>query len=366
MLETLFHPEGTIIVTGATGLVGRAIAETLSEETAASLVLPVRGVASALRLLQSWDGAEPPLVLPMDFQQDPVSAADQLRACGVTAIVHAAGCCHYTDEVELNRGNQQLTQFWLSVGRELGVQRFVYISTAFCSGSRNEVIPETLHDHDLGEDLTPYMRSKRETEHLIAASGLPYVILRPSILIGDSRTGVYTGKLYGLYQLWGAAHRWLTPEDTRVVGAVLSNMGSLPILHLDMFLHVFLGAFRHLPDNSVMHIVSPDTDALSVRDFAELWGRSAVVSPLPGKQRSAESRFRMWAKHSRVNLEISQHRWQFEHGWLDRLAPVLEVQPYVSADTILTCQDWFRRQCLQQQGAQEQLLKMAGTSSISS
>jgi len=44
-----------------------------------------------------------------------------------------------------------------------------------------------------GEDPTEYTRTKRNAEELVATSGVPYLILRPSIVIGDSRDGRYFG-----------------------------------------------------------------------------------------------------------------------------------------------------------------------------
>ena len=41
----------------------------------------------------------------------------------------------------------------------------------------------------------------------MAACGLPFIVLRPSILIGTGDTGRYSGRRYGLYQQWMGLER---------------------------------------------------------------------------------------------------------------------------------------------------------------
>ena len=88
----------------------------------------------------------------------------------------------------------------------LDLERLYYLSTAFSCGYRSDRVPERLHPVP-ESDPTDYTWSKREAESILARSGVPFVIIRPSVVVGDSRDGRYSGKRYGVYQLWHAAER---------------------------------------------------------------------------------------------------------------------------------------------------------------
>jgi thioester reductase-like protein len=71
-----------------------------------------------------------------------------------------------------------------------GLRRFAYISTAYVAGRHRGVFTEA--DHDLGQEFrNAYEQSKFEAEALVRGAGdrLPVTILRPSIVVGDRRTG---------------------------------------------------------------------------------------------------------------------------------------------------------------------------------
>jgi|GEM_PF-3988369 len=346
LLRSPFEPGGAVVVTGVTGFVGRALAQTLRQTVSQPLVLPVRKRHDPARIQASLGlekTARPAChVLPIDVDDDVQKTIARLRPYRIKAIVHAAGSCHYTSDHDLIRGNQQLTQYWLDVGRALDVERFVYISTAFCGGRREGVLPERLHEDGEGEDLTRYMWSKRTTEHLVAASQLPFLILRPSILIGHSQTGNYDGRLYGPYQIWAAILRWLTADDVSGVSQMLGNNGSLPLLHIDMFQQLFQAAWQHVPPQSIMHLVSREDQEL--RHCLVKYCAAMKLSPDDRLlRRTSEERLRMWHKHVRVNLQISHHHWQFSQGWLNQLAHVVPALPSVTPESFLTCHNWFQQ-----------------------
>ena len=69
----------------------------------------------------------------------------------------------------------------------------MYIGTSSVSGRRKGLILE--EDLEAGQEfINTYERSKHESERLVrdVAYRLPIVILRPSIVIGDSRSGATT------------------------------------------------------------------------------------------------------------------------------------------------------------------------------
>src|SRR5262249_43075584 len=141
---------------------------------------------------------------------------------GVRDILHCAGSLSYFNVRKLQAGNLDLTRAIPSLGAAPALRRFVYLSTAYSAGFTDRPIPEALHDGPC-EDPTEYTRTKREAELLVAGSGLPYVIVRPSIVIGDSRDGRYGGKPYGIYQLWKAGGRYLANTVPRVLHVVAGD-----------------------------------------------------------------------------------------------------------------------------------------------
>lgn len=89
-------------------------------------------------------------------------------------------------------GTQHVVEFASGVKN---LDRFVHVSTAFVAGkpSTPGPVPETLHAHP-GRFRNPYEESKYAAECCVAESGLPWLIYRPSIVVGDSLTGHCDGK----------------------------------------------------------------------------------------------------------------------------------------------------------------------------
>jgi nucleoside-diphosphate-sugar epimerase len=70
------------------------------------------------------------------------------------------------------------------------LDRLSYVSTAYVAGEPRRLFGE--HELDVGQRFrNPYERSKFEAERMVRerAHGLPLQVLRPSIVVGDSRTG---------------------------------------------------------------------------------------------------------------------------------------------------------------------------------
>ncbi|MFM7248328.1 MAG: SDR family oxidoreductase [Planctomycetaceae bacterium] len=98
----------------------------------------------------------------------------------------------------------------LDVAREGGIRHFHHVSTAYVCGLRTDVVRED--DLDVGQDFgNDYERSKVEAEQLVrGAAHLDTVtVLRPSIIVGDSRTG-YTTTFHGLFAVIRLGHTLLT------------------------------------------------------------------------------------------------------------------------------------------------------------
>ncbi|MCI0445192.1 SDR family oxidoreductase, partial [bacterium] len=206
-----------ILLTGASGFVGQLMAAVLlAHHDNLQLFLPYRTHHTendlTNQILQRARDVNPKanlsrtrlIMKPVSNLLDLLSMENQLA--NITEIIHSAGSVSYDDEETLLSVNVELTKSLVDLAKKLDVKRFIYISTAFSCGFGRKLVYEDLHPEPTF-DPTLYTKTKRQTENLIIKSGVPYVIMRPSIVIGDSKTGIYYGKPYGIYQLMQFAHK---------------------------------------------------------------------------------------------------------------------------------------------------------------
>lgn len=328
--------DGAVLVTGASGFLGRVVAATLLANAGTEVVLPIRdkhtpeavaaGLAAELRAL----GARPELmerahIVPLPAVGEMESFFPAFRQFGIREIAHCAGCLSYFNKAKLQEGNVELTRALLALGQRANVRRFIYLSTAFASGLIDGPVPEALHEGSRS-DPTEYMRSKRETEWLVARSGLPYAIVRPAIIIGDSQDGRYVGKPYGLYQLWTAAEKFASQRYMPVVYAIAPRV-PLQVVHQDAFQSAFLALYREGPSNSIVHVAGREETLPTVRDLWDLWLHNWArpqeiyyydnLEDVPLDDLDQDER--LLVEFAAANIEISTHRWRFETRSLDGL-----------------------------------------------
>ena len=199
-----------ILLTGVTGALGRCLVREFLETTDFGLILVIRpkGRLSPLdrarRMLASSD-LDGPIgsrveILEGDVTRpglglDPDDLARLRRevvafhhVAALTALNGGEGPCH---RVNVEGTIEALRLAW-DLFRDGRLDRFIYVSTAFVAGSRS-----TLHVLEDELIVSPahanhYESSKYEAERLVrlaSEEGLPTIIVRPSIVVGDSITG---------------------------------------------------------------------------------------------------------------------------------------------------------------------------------
>jgi uncharacterized protein YbjT (DUF2867 family) len=151
-----------ILVTGAGGFVGSHVVHALRAGGHDVRAL-VRDRRKESRL-EAWGAAT--------VEGDMTDAGSLRRAVdGCTAVVHLVAIRQGRDE-QFRRVMVDGTRDLLGAARDAGVGRFVHMSALGTSEST--------------KDLVPYYGAKWETEKLVEAAGLPYVIFRPSfVFAGD-------------------------------------------------------------------------------------------------------------------------------------------------------------------------------------
>jgi thioester reductase-like protein len=183
-----------VLLTGATGVVGDALLPRLlaGGSEVSCLVhrspLPVPG-ARTLR----GDVRRPHLGLRLSAWRELVARVD--------AVVHAAAVTDFagTDE-GITTTNVDGTRHVLELAAAAGVPLY-HVSTAYRHAAG---------DGQRGRRAARYAASKRAGERLVLTSGLPTTVFRPSIVVGDSRTG-RTSAFQGLHRVAGAVLDGVVP-----------------------------------------------------------------------------------------------------------------------------------------------------------
>ena len=195
-----------VLLTGATGFVGTEVAARLLGRADLEIVslVPTSTDAEALHLSDRawWHRRDLRAelgrrvhafagdVAKLRLGLDPAVYDDLCDR--VTHIVHAAADLRVDASVEdLRHTNVDGVVHVLDFARSVrGLARLVHVSTAYVAGGRSGTVSE--------DDLTdafgfqsPYEQTKFEGERLVraAASELPVSIVRPAMIVGDSRTG---------------------------------------------------------------------------------------------------------------------------------------------------------------------------------
>ena len=240
---------GAVILTGATGVVGMELLARFLERGEDDVVVLLRAPdqdAADRRLADTlarlWDDSprEPRVrAVPADVTAPGLgmSAHDRRELCATAdRVIHCAAAVGFDQPLnEALAINALGTQRVLELAHDLaGLDRVVHVSTAYVSGRHDGRFCED--DLIAGQTFrNTYEQSKHLAERLVAASGLPVVVARPSIVVGDGTSG-WTPAFSALYLPLRAFARGLldrVPADPRgIVDVVPLDYVAGAILHL--------------------------------------------------------------------------------------------------------------------------------------
>jgi thioester reductase-like protein len=200
--------EELILVTGATGFLGvQLVHDLLDRYPQANLALLIRDRAGAAGKpgqsgQQRADSFVPVSqrsrvqVFSGDVSQPNCgldTAAWQRLSSETTRVIHCAATVRFDHTLQEARdinveGTRRILDF-AAGARQL--QSLAYVGTAYVAGERTGLIRE--NELAVGQGYrNTYEQTKSESEALVRSrlGSLPGVILRPSIIVGDSKTGV--------------------------------------------------------------------------------------------------------------------------------------------------------------------------------
>ena len=259
-----------IFLTGGAGVVGSAIARTLLATAGTRLALLLRGrsdkeVQERLQtLLQVWD-------LPIAEVSDRVDALRgdtslprfgldpnrfQRVAVECSRIIHCAALVRMNLPLADARASavsaaENVLELACASRRFGRLEKVEFLSTVGVGGNRPGVLPERWITESRGYHNT-YEQAKAEAEAVVArgmAEGLPITVHRPSMVVGDSRSGAVIRyqifyhlveflsgrRTFGIFPAFGATRLDIVPVDY-VADAVVWSSGRLDtsglVLHL--------------------------------------------------------------------------------------------------------------------------------------
>lgn len=255
--------ECRILVTGASGFIGRGIVARLVAD-GVDVIAAKRSPSSAVR-----DAHSPSLDGEADWRA-------LLR--GRTAVVHAAARAHVLDDqaerpLDVFRAiNTAGTLRLAQQATEMGIRRFIFLSSIGVNGVQS-TRPFTESDAPAPEE--PYAVSKLEAEHalmqLAERTGMEVVILRPPLVYGPDAPGNFG-------RLLGAVRRGLPLP----LGAVTRNRRTL--VALENLVDLIVTCVVH-PAAANQVFLAGDSEDLStaelLRRLARAFGVRLRLLPVP-------------------------------------------------------------------------------------
>jgi NAD(P)-dependent dehydrogenase (short-subunit alcohol dehydrogenase family)/thioester reductase-like protein len=290
-------------VTGATGFIGSNLIPLLLERTAGK-----RGAAGHIHLLvressmprmqqriEGWTKGDPamrkrlkPVIGDLHEPLLGVSpeAIAKLNERPITHFFHLAAIYDMTAGDEVNQlANIEGTHHALELADAIGARLFHHVSSVAVAGRYRGVFTEEMFD--VSQPLEhPYHRTKFESERLVRETAtMPWRVYRPSIVVGDSRTG-RMDKVDGPYYFLPLLRRAqrLIPDWLPLIGPELGNTNIVPV----DFVAAALDHIAHEPglDGQAFHLTDPDqTRVIDVLNtFAKVAGApqfAVTVDPGP-------------------------------------------------------------------------------------
>jgi nucleoside-diphosphate-sugar epimerase len=168
-----------VLVTGASGFIGRALVP--------ALVTAGYGVRAAVRRMPAPFAA--PVEAATHGDLDAVIDWRPLVA-GVDFVVHLAGTAHTgpgVAESRYDRVNHRATAALGEVARIAGIRRLVFVSSI--RAQTGPASDRVLTEADEPRPTDPYGRSKLAAEAALARSGAPFTVLRPVLVYGPGVKG---------------------------------------------------------------------------------------------------------------------------------------------------------------------------------
>jgi thioester reductase-like protein len=212
------QPRDAVLLSGATGFVGMQLLARYLERTERHVYVLVRAADDAKARARMHATLDSVGVSAVEFDSRITAVAGDIERDGlgipaarrvdlatrVSEVIHCAASVSFTLSLAQSRlinvgGTRQMLELARVAHAHGGLERFAYVSTAYVAGTH----PGEFHEDelDVGQDFrNAYERSKFEAETVVRGhiGRLPVQIFRPSIIVGEQRSG-WTSSFNVLY-----------------------------------------------------------------------------------------------------------------------------------------------------------------------
>jgi nucleoside-diphosphate-sugar epimerase len=274
----------TILVTGATGFLGGALAADLlatpewdnvlllvrAEDATHAYQRAVRSLARFTSDIELLGRLKPEQVLPGDFTQ-PGAFVEDRRLRGIKRVVHCAALTSFGANNRVFTTNVDGTLRLVHHLRQVAtIERFLHVSTAMiCGDQPARLVQEDEYPRPNIKHFVNYTESKAEAERLLRLTlpGFPLVVVRPTIIAGHTRLGCSpSGSIYWTFRMADALGMITCGSDAR--------MDVIPVDYAAEALRHLLFKPRLL--NSSYHISAGEEACCTWREIAAAFAATRV------------------------------------------------------------------------------------------
>jgi nucleoside-diphosphate-sugar epimerase len=287
------------LITGATGFLGGAVAaEAVRRNEQSDLLLLARGADPAQALARVRDNLRshgvPEAVLDRLSERNilcgDLENLDELhddpRLDQVKDVIHSAALATFSNHPCLDKVNVEGTRSLARLMRgRPALGRFFYVGTAMACGPEAEIENGLVNEHtELPLDdshLVAYTRSKARAEQVLREEfpDLPSIMLRPSIIVGDTRRGcVASQSIFWVFQVAQMLGEFTVDLDSRI-DVVPVDWCASAILDL---------VAKPVLANTVYHLSAGEGSSVSFREVDEALAASRGVEPMAATYRQLD------------------------------------------------------------------------------